>query len=194
MLYRYKKALMLLKIISFILLELCCSLSRLQFNKSLLKTTVSNNSINKIPKSMLIPKPVKVVKYTGPVRHIFFHCLIAFPEISYSKAVGGPLDTDCVTVSEFKWALEELYKNNYVLIDIHSTYEVKYIKGIKTIVDKKIMLPEGKKPLIMSIDDIVYDPKKMGTGMVDKIILDKEGNLATYTKHKKGQEVISYDN
>jgi len=182
---KQKKLLIFLTIISIILLLSGCNLS---------KTTISNTSTNESPKSILTPQPIKLVNYTGPVRHIFFHCLIAFPEISYSRAVGAPLDTDCVTVTEFKRALEELYKNNYILIDIHSTYEVKYINGIKSLVDKKLILPEGKTPLIMSIDDIVYDPKKMGTGMVDKIILDKKGNLATYTKHKNGSEVISYDN
>lgn len=140
------------------------------------------------------PEPVKLIEYNGPIRHIFFHCLIAFPEISYSKAIGAPLDTDCVTVLEFKRCLEELYKNNYVLVNIHSTYEVTDNNGVQTTLDKKLMLPEGKKPLIMSIDDIVYDPKKMGTGMVDKITLDKAGNFATYTKQKDGTEVISYDN
>jgi len=182
---KHKGLSMFLTIISIIIFASGCNLS---------KTTFSRHSTNETSEATLTPEPIKLVNYTGPVRHIFFHCLIAFPEISYSRAVGAPLDTDCVTVPEFKRALEELYKNNYILIDIHSTYEVKYINGIKTLVDKKLILPEGKKPLIMSIDDMVYDPKKMGTGMVDKIILDKKGNLATYTKLKNGREVISYDN
>ena len=56
------------------------------------------------------------------------------------------------------------------------------------------MLPEGKKPLIMSFDDVVYDSRKMHCGMVDKIIVDENGELASYTKHLNGEEVISYDN
>lgn len=140
------------------------------------------------------PEQPKLVEYNGDIYHIFFHCLIAFPEIAYSQGVNGALDTDCVTVTEFKRCLEELYKNNYILVDINSTFEVVEENGKKVVKDKKLMLPEGKKPLVMSIDDMVYDPKKRGWGMVDKIILDEQGNFATYTKHKNGEEIISYDN
>jgi hypothetical protein len=140
------------------------------------------------------PEPIKLVEYTGLQYHVFFHSLIAFPEIAYSKVGQGSLDTDCVTPTEFIRTLNELYKNNYILIDINSTFEAVEENGQQIVKDKKLMLPEGKKPLIMSVDDMVYDPKKMGLGMVDKIILDKDGNFATYTKHKNGEEIISYDN
>lgn len=142
-----------------------------------------------------IPKSVNLVEYTGPKYHIFFHSLIAFPDLAYSKAVGdGAFDADCITPEEFKKTLEQLYDNNYMLVDIHSNYEVVNENGVKVAKDKKLMFPEGKKPLVMSVDDMVYDPKKMGLGMVDKIILDDMGNFATYTKMKDGKEIISYDN
>jgi hypothetical protein len=140
------------------------------------------------------PEPVKLVEYTGPKYHIFFHSLIAFPEIAYSSVGKGTFDIDCITPLEFKRALNELYRNNYILIDINSTYEIVQQNRKELTKDKKLMLPKGKKPLIMSVDDMVYDPKKKGLGMVDKIILDKNGNFAAYTKHKDGKEVISYDN
>lgn len=180
------KILMLFMIIGITILASGCNLSK--------TAIVFKNSISETPKSKSKPKPIKLVNYTGPIRHIFFHSLIAFHQIAVDKGTFAALSIDCVTVTEFKRALEELYKNDYILIDINSTYEVKYINGIKTLVDKKLILPEGKKPLIMSIDDMVYDPKKMGDGMVDKIIIDENGNLATYTKNKDGSEVISNDN
>lgn len=140
-------------------------------------------------------RPVKLYKYSGPIYHIFFHALIAFPDIAYSKFAGaGSFDTDCVTVPEFKNTLEELYKSDFVLINIHSTYETVDDNGKQVVKDKQLMLPEGKKPIIISFDDIVYDLKKMGMGMVDKIIMDGNGNFATYTKLKSGKEVVSYDN
>lgn len=136
-----------------------------------------------------------LIDYTGAKYHIFFHSLIAFTDLASSKAVGnGSFNNDCITVSEFKKTLEELYNNNYMLIDIHSIYEAVNENGAFVLKDKKLMFPEGKKPLVMSVDDMVYDPKKTGLGMVDKIILDKKGNFATYTKMKDGTEYISYDN
>lgn len=140
------------------------------------------------------PTPIQLVEYDGVVPHIFFHCLIAFPEIAYSKGINGALDTDCVTVSEFKRCLDALYQNNYILIDVNSIFEVVEENGKEVVKDKKVMIPAGKTPIVLSIDDMVYDPNKMGWGMVDKIILDADGNFATYTKHKSGEEVVSYDN
>jgi hypothetical protein len=140
-------------------------------------------------------KPIKLVEYTGPKYHIFFHSLIAFPDIAFSRSIGnGSFDTDCITASEFKKTLEQLYNNNYMLIDIHSDYQVAEENDVKVVKEKKLMFPEGKKPLVMSVDDMVYDPKKMGLGMVDKIVLDDKGNFATYTKMKDGKEIVSYDN
>lgn len=158
-------------------------------------TKSSIHLIKQIPAPDVTLEPIKLYEYSGPIYHIFFHSLIAFPNIAYSKSAGnGAFDTDCVTPTEFKNCLNELHKNNFVLIDIHSIYEAVNENGNQVVKEKKLMLPEGKKPVIMSFDDMVYDPQKMGMGMVDKIIMDDEGNFATYTKHKNGEEVISYDN
>jgi len=136
------------------------------------------------------PTPIPEEIYDGTIYHIFFHALIAFPEISY-KSGNSPLDEDCITPTEFKRVLEQLYENGYALIDINETYKVLADGSVKT---KAVSVPVGKKPLIISVDDMVYDSKKMGTGMVDKLILDENGKVATYTKHSDGSEVISYDN
>ena len=59
--------------------------------------------------------------------------------------------------------------------------------------NKKIKSPIGKKPLILSFDDVNYDSKKLHKGMVDKIILDDQNNFATLTT-LNGREIISYNN
>jgi hypothetical protein len=134
--------------------------------------------------------PIPYEPYDGVMYHIFFHALIAFPEISYA---GGrsPLDEDCVTAAEFKRCLEQLHANGYALIDINETFEPGPDGRIR---QKTVFVPEGKKPLILSVDDMVYDPSKMGLGMVDKLILDDRGRLASYTDLGGSGKVISYDN
>ena len=59
---------------------------------------------------------------------------------------------------------------------------------------KTLYLPKGKKPLILTFDDVTYDFRKQGSGMVDKLIVDEDGYVCTYTKMADGTEVISYDN
>jgi len=129
--------------------------------------------------------------YTNNIEHLFTHCLIAYPEIAYKdgNTMKKYLDNDCITSNEFEAILKSLHKNNYVLVDIYSCFKIE--NGIA--VKNKIKVPLGKKPLILSFDDVNYDTKKLGTGMVDKIILDKDGNIATQTKLPSGGTDISYN-
>lgn len=129
--------------------------------------------------------------YTTNVEHLFTHCLIAYPQIAFNK--NNPMkkhyEIDCITSKEFLNILNELYKNNYVLVSLNKCFDVdKNGNAFK----RKIKIPTGKKALVLSFDDVNYDHKKMGYGMVDKIIVDKEGNLASLTKFGK-KEDVRYD-
>ncbi len=129
--------------------------------------------------------------YTSTVEHLFTHCLIAYPEIAFKKTnpMRDNYNIDCITKDEFIKILNSLYQNNYALVDINETFKNENGKIEK----QKIKVPVGKKPLILSFDDVNYDHKKMGLGMVDKIIIDNNGNLATSTLIN-GKEEISYSN
>jgi hypothetical protein len=138
-------------------------------------------------------KEVKLVAYTGVVEHWFTHALIAFPEITVETNTEYYWK-DCITPYEFKHFLQALYDYGFILVDPSICIENPSGDGKTFAWADKLMLPEGKKPLIMSFDDVVYDSRKMHCGMVDKIIVDENGELASYTKHLNGEEVISYDN
>lgn len=138
-------------------------------------------------------KEVKLVAYTGVVEHWFTHALIAFPEITVETNTEYYWK-DCITPYEFKHFLQALYDYGFILVDPAICIENPSGDGKTFAWADKLMLPEGKKPLIMSFDDVVYDSRKMHCGMVDKIIVDENGKLASYTKHLNGEEVISYDN
>lgn len=128
---------------------------------------------------------------TNNVEHLFTHCLVAYPEIAFKNenTMKKSYDTDCITPSEFIKILQSLYDNNYVLVNLYDCFKVENGIAIK----QKVKVPKGKKPLILSFDDVNYDHKKMGLGMVDKLILDEYGNIASLTKIEEKQE-IRYDN
>lgn len=135
------------------------------------------------------------VLYTGQVEHLFTHCLLAYPALALSEEnpMQSDYDRDCITPNEFKALLKELYENNYALIDINKLFEEKDGKVVKATLE----VPEGKKPLVLSFDDVVYDQRKMKSGMVDKIIVDENGKLASQTEitwSTKPSVEISYDN
>lgn len=131
-------------------------------------------------------------EYKGEIHHLFTHCLLAFPDIAFAEnnQMRKHFANDCITKNEFINILNSLYEKNYALIDINQTYSVdKFGNAVK----KNIWLPKGKIPLIFSFDDVVYDQKKLSLGMVDKIIIDEDGKLATSTKFKN-EEIISDSN
>lgn len=132
-----------------------------------------------------------LVKYEGPVEHLFTHCLIAFPELCYSSpSMTASLDEDCITPSEFKKILNALYEKDYILIDINMLIN-ETEEGTQI---GEVMIPRGKTPFVFSVDDVTYDSRKMHTGMVDKLIVGDDGRVCTYTKHQDGSELVSYEN
>lgn len=126
-------------------------------------------------------------KYTKPVPHFFTHQMInnASLAISSKNPLRYHYDKDCITSKEFFNFLNEMYKNNYVLIDIYNL--VGYKNGVPYL--KDVYVPFGKKPFVFSFDDMSYDSK--GLGLSDKIILDENGNLASYTESNENK--IEYD-
>lgn len=137
------------------------------------------------------PEPeIEYELYEGQVPHIFTHCLIAYPEI---KNGAGKMnyDTDCINVTEFKNLLRELYDNGYSLVDIHDVYERDWEGKLRF--KEAVEVPVGRKPLIFSIDDVVYDYDKRGGGMVDLLALDEDNNLVSGTYLPDGSIDWSYD-
>ncbi len=108
--------------------------------------------------------------YDGKVEHIFTHELIFDTAKAFSpkNSVRDCFDKDHLTAAEFKALLGELYKNGYVLVSLDN------------VINGKIAVPRGKKPLVMSFDDMTYDT--VNRGCVDKIIIS-DGKLCDYTKN-----------
>ena len=119
------------------------------------------------------------VLYDGEIKNIFIHSLIAYPDILQTKAKNtiATYHTDCIDYVEFENLLDELYKNNYVIVDIHKTFTTENGMTKKC----KVKVPRGKKPVVIGVDDVVYDPKKSGNGMVDRLCVDSNENIYTET-------------
>ncbi len=138
---------------------------------------------------------VKMVPFKGKVEHIFFHPLIAYPEQAFDgDNKAEDFDDWFITVSEFNKIVESLYSKNFILVDINSLYEETEQNGRKILQRKEIMIPEGKKPLIISVDDLNYYKYMIGDGTVHKLMLDDNGDIVTYSINSKGGKVIAKDN
>jgi len=138
---------------------------------------------------------VKLTSYTGKIEHVFIHPLIAYPELAFdsdSQSLG--FDDWFITVKEFNKILNSLYEKDFILIDINKAYEEVEHNGKKIMKRKPLMLPEGKKPIILSLDDVNYYKYMIGNGTVQKLLVDENGDLTTYSKNPQGEEVISKEN
>jgi len=122
-----------------------------------------------------------MVPYEGRILNIFFHALVARPEIAFKGNRKEHYMEWFVTAEEYKKILDELYLRDYVLVDIKEFYTVTYKNNVKTIEVKNFMVPKGKKPVILSIDDLSYYESNRRNGTVHKLVLDQNGNIAAWT-------------
>lgn len=112
------------------------------------------------------------------VEHFFTHCLIVNPKLAFSDTnfMAKDYDKDCLTSTEFEQIIENFYNKGYVLVNANETFKV---LDNGTAIKRQLLNLNGKKPLILSIDDVNYDHRKMHLGMADKLAVDSYGKLCS---------------
>ncbi len=132
-----------------------------------------------------------LVEYNGTVEHVFFHSLIFYPELAFDgDHMAEGYDLWMTTADEFKKMLPQLRDRGYVLYNIEDLIEQDPNDPNK-IVRKAIYLPEGKKPLILSVDDVNYYDYMQKDGFAKRLVLDEDGEVATLVKNPEGIEEIN---
>ena len=138
---------------------------------------------------------VTYAAYDGVVEHLFFHPVVAYPELAFDgdyKSDG--IDDWMVTAGEYLKILESVYEKGYVLVDIADCWSEQTTEdGQVRMVKNTLYLPEGKKPLILSYDDVNYYEYMLENGFTYKLILGEDGKLASWGLDPEGNEVISRD-
>ena len=136
---------------------------------------------------------VTYVPWDGIVEHLFFHPIVAYPELAFdgdSQADG--IDDWMVTVDEYNKILQSIYDHDYVLVDINDVWsESTDANGQPVMVRNPLYIPEGKKPLIISYDDVNYYDYMLKDGFTYKLIIGDDGLIWSYGLDPQGNEVIS---
>ena len=138
---------------------------------------------------------VTYTAYDGIVEHLFFHPVVAYPELAFDgDAQSDGIDDYMVTADEYRKILQSVYDRGYVLVEIADVWsEVTGEDGQPTMVRNTLYLPEGTKPLILSFDDTNYYEYMLSNGFTHKLILGEDGKIASWGLDPQGQEVISRD-
>lgn len=129
------------------------------------------------------------------VPHIFFHSLIVDTARAFDNdGDAAGYNMYMTTIDEFNKMMQQMYDRGYVLVSPYDiAYEVTDENGTH-MVHGTIRLPEGKKPFILSQDDVNYYAYMVGSGngagdipaVIDrtgdgfatKLVIDGNGKLA----------------
>lgn len=156
----------------------------------------------------------KLVVYSdmSGITHIFFHRLIVDTERAFdgdSREIG--YNQYMTTVDEFKAILESMYEKGYVLVSPHQVAgEVVQADGSSRFQYLQIRLPAGKKPFMLSEDDVSYYGEELcgitgmdetprfatvdGDGFASRLIIGEDGYVTSEYMDAQGNVHIGdYD-
>lgn len=150
-----------------------------------------------------------LVEHQDPtlIPNLSFHVLIA----DMNRAVaddeyGGSYNRNFVSTAEFEKILDQLYMNNYVLVDFDSFVSVNSMDGTSEVYkENSIWLPEGKKPVMITETMVNYfgymvdsnedgTPDSGGGGFAHRLVVDDNGDIkAEYVDENNVTQVGNYD-
>lgn len=134
-------------------------------------------------------------EYDGVVEHLFFHPVITYTELAFDgDHQEAGLDEYMVTVDEYKKILQSLYNNDYILVNMNDVWTETTDENGNAIMQRNTLtLPEGKKPLILSYDDVNYYKYMLDNGFTYKLIIGEDGELWSWGLDPDGNEVMSQE-
>ena len=133
------------------------------------------------------------------IPHIFFHILVVDTENAFDKSKWGKqadgYNSLMTTIPEFKKMLDVLYNDGFVLVGLHDMAEMQQQPdGSMKMVEKDILLPEGKKALVMSEDDVCYYEYMEGAGFASRMIVGEDGRpTCVYTDSDGNEQTGAFD-
>lgn len=128
------------------------------------------------------------------IPHLFIHSLIVDPDRAFASEASGEGYADyMVTLEEFTELLAELYARDYVLVSPH---DIASINQDGDMAYTNIALPEGKKPVVLSQDDVNYYEYMSGDGFADDLFINDDGEVVNHytdadgTTHEGAYDVV----
>ena len=157
-------------------------------------------------KSEYVNAMSKLIHWSDPnaIPNLSFHVLIEDPARAFAdKELGGMYNRNFVTTEEFSRILEHLYANGYVLVDFDSFISSNTgTDGTETFFADGVMLPEGKKPVMITETMVNYFSYMIdkdadgdyGDGFASKLVVTPSGDVKAEYVDANGQTLTGdYD-
>jgi hypothetical protein len=124
--------------------------------------------------------PVSLVRWHGPVEHLFFHTLVIHPRQAFRHdALGRGFRDYFVTTDEFRSILRRMYANGWTLVDLHRA-----VRG-------RVRVPRGRRPFVLSEDDVNYYDYERARGLGRRLVLDASGAVKVEQSGPSGRRRVS---
>jgi hypothetical protein len=120
-----------------------------------------------------------LVPWKGPVEELFVHPLVLRPSLAFRADVLGRGFADYfVTAQEFRSLLDQLWQHGWTLVDVHRAAA------------GTVRVPAGRKPLVLSEDDVNYYRYFAGRGLADRLVLDGDRVRAQVADRLTDEDVV----
>lgn len=129
------------------------------------------------------------------IGHLCFTNLVVDPTRAYDgDAYSQIYRENMITLTEFENILNTLYERGYVLIDLQSLAQEEQGTKKVTMTANNPWLPKGKKPLVLSVENLNYSSVANGDGVATRLALDKNGEVGAVYTDADGHDLIgAYD-
>jgi len=147
---------------------------------------------NPAPDPIPTPPAVDLVPWEGDVEHLFFHEVIAFPDIAFPNRTDPyRLDDYMITVNEFNLILESLHRNGFIIVSMHDVWsEFTNAYGQREMRRNTLMLPENRTPIILTFDDLTFHLEPFNAFM-HRYIIGPDGEVWAEGIDRNGAPIIS---
>ena len=135
------------------------------------------------------------------VPHIFYHSLLNDTDRAFNVEVLGQFAVDgmnawMTTIEEFDKITQMLYDAGYVYVRLRDlVVQTENADGsVHFEPNTALMLPPGKKAIVLSVDDLSYYHSYKAAGFPDKLVIDENGAVkCQYTDAAGNTTIGDYD-
>lgn len=128
--------------------------------------------------------PQNMTLYSGPIEFIAVKPLIVDPGRALDGDGYAAVAADgMLTRLEFGRLLDQLYAKKYILIDSDLFYDSERRA-------RSIRIPEGRKPLVLVIEELNYTVARRENGNAWDLVLDEQGEVCASYRDETGQMVV----
>lgn len=126
--------------------------------------------------------------YSGTVEVICIRQLIADNEVAFGVSHVETNEDLFLTTSEFTNILEQLYANDYVLVDVEGLAD---LSEDTFLLEKSLVVPVGKKPLIIVIEALDYNIHNISSGCCNRLVLNDQYQVCGEYTDSMGNVVVN---